>query len=98
MRGRRAAARELDARADLARRLGEAERLVSELRSELERLNQQTLEVARQFESEAAARAEAEAVAELLRREHAQLLAEADELRTRLARAPSGAGNEAQPE
>jgi chromosome segregation ATPase len=66
-----------------------ARRLDAELeqaRAELERLNADTLEVARHFEGEAAARAEAEAAAEQLRRENAQLLAEIDELRTRLTR------------
>jgi chaperonin cofactor prefoldin len=65
-----------------------ARRLDAELeqvRSELERLNADALEVARHFEGEAAARADAEAVAEQLRRENAQLLVEIDELRARLA-------------
>ncbi len=71
--GEEALARRLDAELDQAR-------------TQLERLNADTLQVARQFEGEAAARAEAEAAAELLRRENAQLLAEIDELRARLAR------------
>jgi chromosome segregation ATPase len=91
---RRSAARQFEGRVELERRLSEAEQTVTALRAELDRLNQQTLEVARQFEHEAAARAEAEAVAELLRREYAQLIAEADELRRRLAGAPFGAGNQ----
>ncbi len=59
---------------------------LEQARAELERLNTDALEVARHFEGEAAARAEAEAAAERLRRENAQLLAEIDELRARLAR------------
>jgi DNA anti-recombination protein RmuC len=55
-------------------------------REELKRLSADTLQVARQFEGEAAARAEAEAAVERLRRENEQLLAEIDELRARLAR------------
>jgi hypothetical protein len=66
-----------------------AQRLDGELeqaRAQLERLNADALAVARQFEGEAAARAEAEAVVETLRRENAQLLIEIDQLRARLAR------------
>jgi hypothetical protein len=59
---------------------------LEQVRAELERLNADTLEVARHFEGEAAARAEAEAVAEELRRENTELLAEIDELRSRLGR------------
>lgn len=59
---------------------------LKQARADLERLNADTLQVARQFEGEAAARAEAEAAVELLRRENEQLLAEIDELRARLAR------------
>lgn len=74
-------------------RIDHEERLAHQLdadlkqaRADLERLNADTLQVARQFEGEAAARAEAEAAVELLRRENEQLLAEIDELRARLAR------------
>lgn len=66
-----------------------ARRLDAELeqaRADLERLNADALEIARHFEGEAAARAEAEAAAEQLRRENTQLLAEIDELRSRLGR------------
>jgi chromosome segregation ATPase len=59
---------------------------LEQARAELERLSADTLQVARQFEGEAAARAEAEAAVERLRRENEQLLAEIDELRARLAR------------
>lgn len=59
---------------------------LEQARAQLERLNADALQVARQFEGEAAARAEAEAAVDLLRRENAQLLEEIDELRARLAR------------
>lgn len=81
---RRAAARESDGRAELEHRLAEAEQTVAALRAELKRLNEHTLAVARQFEQEAAARAEAEAISEVIRNEHAQLVAQTAALRTKL--------------
>lgn len=65
--------------------MGEARQTIGELRNQLEALNAQTLQVALQFEREAAARAEAEAVADVLGTETSRLQAEADELRARLA-------------
>jgi chromosome segregation ATPase len=64
---------------------------LEQARAQLERLNADALRVAREFEGEAAARAEAEAAVDVLRRENAQLLEEIDELRARLAR-KDGAG------
>ncbi len=54
------------------------------LQAELKRLNEQTLAVARQFEQEAAARAEAEAISATLRTAYELLLADADALRGKL--------------
>lgn len=54
------------------------------LRAELKRLNEHTLAVARQFEQEAAARAEAEAISDVIRNEHAQLLEQTAALQTKL--------------
>jgi chromosome segregation ATPase len=59
---------------------------LEQARAQLERLNADALQVARQFEGEAAAHAEAEAAVDLLRRENAQLLEKIDQLRARLAR------------